>query len=304
MNTPDTFTQLSERVWAYLQPNQGWCVSNAGVIAGSHTALIVDTLATERRTREFLSKVTEVIPPDVEITAVNTHAHGDHTFGNCLLPADCSIYGTAETVSEMKTVGLGLQQLWPQVDWGDIAVVTPNRIISEPTIVDLGGGVQVVLRPEPHSHTAGDVSVWYPDDRILFAGDLIMNQVTPFFLFGDVKKGSEVITALGRLDPTVLVAGHGPLGDPQTMISSNIQYCDWIQEQASRAAHAGVSIEELALWIEPSPLQGWSESERDIVNVYAEAVRNGVDGYGSQIDVDLAFDLMRQVLGHEPLTSA
>nr|WP_246598797.1 hypothetical protein [Nocardia tengchongensis] len=51
--------EVAEDVFAYTHDRGGWCVSNAGVVAGRDGALVIDTLATEGRTRalaEFVDR--------------------------------------------------------------------------------------------------------------------------------------------------------------------------------------------------------------------------------------------------------
>src|ERR1700712_3494613 len=77
--------EVADGVWAYLQPDGSWGYSNAGLVAGDGTSLLVDTLFDLRLTRKMLDSmrgVTDTRPID---TLVNTHANGDHCYGNQLL---------------------------------------------------------------------------------------------------------------------------------------------------------------------------------------------------------------------------
>ena len=47
---------------------------------------MVDTCATEARTRRFLDSLDAATGGAPVRFAVNTHEHGDHTYGNSLLP--------------------------------------------------------------------------------------------------------------------------------------------------------------------------------------------------------------------------
>jgi cyclase len=85
--------ELAERVWAWVQPDGTWWVNNTGVIGGADGTVLVDTCATERRTRNLLDAVAEATGGAPIRCAVNTHAHGDHTYGNSLLPVETAIIG-------------------------------------------------------------------------------------------------------------------------------------------------------------------------------------------------------------------
>ena len=53
-------TQVADGVFAHVQPDGGWCVSNAGVVTGAEGALLIDTAATERRNRDLARRLGEL----------------------------------------------------------------------------------------------------------------------------------------------------------------------------------------------------------------------------------------------------
>tara|TARA_B100000676_G_scaffold310725_1_gene378167 strand:+ start:1123 stop:1587 length:465 start_codon:yes stop_codon:yes gene_type:complete len=77
---------LGNGSWAYLLPDGGWGWSNAGLIAESGETLLVDTLFDLPLTADMLDTMRDAVPAAKEIdTLVNTHANGDHTYGNQLV---------------------------------------------------------------------------------------------------------------------------------------------------------------------------------------------------------------------------
>src|SRR5215469_2297916 len=93
--------EVADGVWAYLQPDGGWGWSNAGLIAVNDDSLLVDTLFDLRLTAEMLETMRRAVPAASHIsTVVNTHANGDHWFGNSLLPR-AQIVASAACASEM-----------------------------------------------------------------------------------------------------------------------------------------------------------------------------------------------------------
>lgn len=78
--------ELAPNVFGYFQPDGSWGLSNAGLILGRPGTVLVDTLFDYLHTRRMLdamSKVREQSRP-IDIV-VNTHADGDHCYGNALL---------------------------------------------------------------------------------------------------------------------------------------------------------------------------------------------------------------------------
>lgn len=117
-------------------PDGGWCLNNAGLLLGGGTAVLVDTAATEaraRRLRQLAVTAAGAIPKVI----VNTHAHGDHTFGNSVFP-EALVMGHEGMRAEAERAGLHLTMLWPEVEWGKIEVVLPQVTFREPIAARLG----------------------------------------------------------------------------------------------------------------------------------------------------------------------
>src|SRR6202035_2237629 len=75
--------EVSDRVYAYIQPDGSWYINNTGFLVGDTGVTCIDACATERRTLAYLDTIAEVSDQPVR-TLVNTHHHGDHTHGNFL----------------------------------------------------------------------------------------------------------------------------------------------------------------------------------------------------------------------------
>src|SRR6185437_12824620 len=98
-----TVEQVSDGVFAYIQPDGSWWINNTGFLVGATGVTSIDTCSTERRTRSYLDAIGRVSRSPVR-TLVNTHHHGDHTYGNYLLPA-ATIVGHTLTRDEVLAAG-------------------------------------------------------------------------------------------------------------------------------------------------------------------------------------------------------
>src|ERR1700729_1967111 len=88
-------------VWAYLLPDGSWGWSNAGLITDGDQSLLVDTLFDLRLTAEMLATMRRTTAAAASIDSlVNTHANGDHWFGNSLVHG-AEIIASANTAAEM-----------------------------------------------------------------------------------------------------------------------------------------------------------------------------------------------------------
>lgn len=94
--------EIGDGVFAYLQPDGSWGWSNAGLVTDGETSLLVDTLFDLKLTGEMLTAMKAATPAAAEInTLVNTHANGDHCFGNQLV-ADADIIASKQSAEEMQ----------------------------------------------------------------------------------------------------------------------------------------------------------------------------------------------------------
>jgi len=93
--------ELGDGLFCFLQPQGGWGWSNAGLVTGDGTSLLVDTLFDLRLTREMLSSMRGITERHPIGQAMNTHGNGDHYFGNQLLPDGIPIYATPAATEEM-----------------------------------------------------------------------------------------------------------------------------------------------------------------------------------------------------------
>ena len=168
---------------------------------------------------------------------VNTHFHGDHTFGNRPLRECGLIVASAQTHALSAAAQLQLCGLWPDSDWGTIETCLPDVTFRES--MELWDGDDVIeLREFRNAHTASDVAVWDPRRRVLYAGDLLMNAVTPFFLMGNARGSLAALKSLWALQPEWIVPGHGPVGGPE-IIEQNLAYLRWCLDYGEESWSSG-----------------------------------------------------------------
>jgi len=276
-------TEVADRVFAYIQPDGGWCLNNAGLLVGSEQVAVIDTAATEARARALRKAVGEVTdtPPRV---VVNTHFHGDHTFGNAVLAgSDAVIIAHEQMRVEAAAAGLGLTGLWPDVGWGDISLTLPQLTFRDRITLHLGSHRAELIHFGP-AHTTNDVVVWLPQERVLFAGDLLMPGCTPFVLMGSVTGSLHTIDQLRALGPRTVVGGHGPVSGPE-VLDQTAAYLRHVQQLAGEGLAAGLTPLQTAREAGPGPFAGWLDAERLVGNLHrAQAEALGADP-GEPLDV-------------------
>ncbi|MEV3993899.1 MBL fold metallo-hydrolase [Streptomyces sp. NPDC049837] len=295
-------TEVADGVYAFVQPDGGWCLNNAGLVAGDDgRAVLVDTAATEARARRLREEVLRVAgtPPR---TLVNTHFHGDHTFGNHLFP-EALVVAHERTRSDMAAAGLHLTSLWPDVCWGDIELALPEVTFRDALTLHAGGVRVELLHLGPAAHTTNDTVVWLPEQRVLFTGDLVMSGVTPFCVMGSVSGSLDALERMRGLDPLVVVPGHGPVGGPE-VLDANEAYFRWLLGLARQGVADGASPLELARATGPGPFEGLLDAERLVPNLHRAYAEERGAAPGEALDVPALFREMTEYHGGLPTCRA
>ncbi|MFF3847841.1 MBL fold metallo-hydrolase [Streptomyces sp. NPDC002328] len=294
--------EVADGVYAFVQPDGGWCLNNAGLVVGEGGAgVLVDTAATEARARRLRAAVLRRAGTAPRML-VNTHFHGDHTFGNRFFP-EAVVVAHEGTRRDMAAAGLHLTSLWPQVCWGDVEVVLPEVTFRDALTLYAGGVRVELLHMGPAAHTTGDAVVWLPEQRVLFTGDLVMSGVTPFCVMGSVSGSLDALERLRALDPLVVVPGHGPVGGPQ-ILEADAAYLRRLQELARRGVARGQSPLELARAAGPGPFAGLLDAERLVANLHRAYAEEHGAAPGEPLDVPALFREMTVYHGGLPACRA
>ncbi|MER7013304.1 MBL fold metallo-hydrolase [Saccharopolyspora sp. NPDC000359] len=235
--------EIADGVYAHTQPNGGWCLNNSGLIAGRDGVVVVDTAATERRAR-MLRDAVDGLGTGGHHVVVNTHHHGDHVFGNFVFSPAATIIAHERARTEIAETGLGLTQLWPDVEWGDIRLTLPTVTFRDRMTLHVDDR-EVELHHVGPAHTTNDVVAWLPAERVLFAGDVLLNGCTPFNLMGSIAGSLVALDRLRGFGAEVVVGGHGEVCGPE-VIDRTEDYLRWVQQVAAAGFAADVPPLELA----------------------------------------------------------
>jgi cyclase len=296
---PPRLDEVSAGIYAYVQPDGSWFLNNTGFLVGRHGVVSIDTTSTERRTRAYLDAIGRVTQQPVR-TLINTHHHGDHTHGNCLLPL-ATIIGHPRCREEiLKTAFPPLTGVWSDVEWGDLHV-EPPFVTFEGRLIVWVDDVRVELHTVPTpAHTTNDVVVWIPERSVLFAGDLLFVGGTPFVPMGSVSGSLAALEWLRNFGAQTLVPGHGPVSGPE-VIDDVAAYLRFVQDTARAGKASGLSPLELARQTQLGRFAALTDAERIVGNLYrAYAELDGAEP-GAPIDTAAALRDMVAFNGNQPL---
>lgn len=298
---PPELVEISDGVFAYVQPDGSWWINNTGLIVSSQGVTSIDTCSTEARTRAYRRAIAGLTDRPVRLL-VNTHHHGDHTFGNYLFDT-ATIVAHERTREEMLAFGLPHRlPFWGDVEWGDLSLDPPFLTYSDAVTLhadDLRCHVRHVGTP---AHTTNDSIVWLPQRSVLFSGDLIFNGGTPFLMMGSVEGAIEVLRdVIEPLHPATIVPGHGPVCGPEA-VPRTLAYLEFVMDVARRGTAAGVAPLQLARDTDLGPFRDWLDPERIVGNLHRACAELAGLPRGGRIDVVAALSDMVAYNDGRPLT--
>lgn len=282
-NAPELH-EVAPGVFAYVQPDGGWMINNTGFVrADGAGPLLIDTTSTEARNRALLSRIGEVagdLPPSA---LINTHHHGDHTYGNWLLPAATPVIGHVHCRDDVIESGHLAADIFTGPDYGERRLRPPDMTFESRMTLHTGERRVELIHVGP-AHTRSDVLVWLPGERVLFCGDIVFNGGQPFLLEGSVAGFPRALQTMRDLEPEVLVPGHGPpcAGAERVhqIIDDMAAYAAFVDGLAREGHAAGRGPLETARTADLGPYASWQEGERLVGNLhraYHELEGNPVD---------------------------
>ncbi len=216
--------RLSKRCFAVtgLAVIPPWCV-NAGFVVGDETTLVIDTGANAFAAATIHGYST-LAREQNRLLVINLEKHFDHIGGNrSFRERGIDVLGhpgiqrtEQEFAAEIAEFNAAIpnrarrEREEAKVFYSGTTLTMPNKRISEETVIELGDcPVQVLMTP---GHTETNLSVYVPEDGVLYCGDCLVNGYLPNLDAGtaaDWKQWIHSIERMARLQPRVVVPGHG-----------------------------------------------------------------------------------------------
>jgi glyoxylase-like metal-dependent hydrolase (beta-lactamase superfamily II) len=195
-------------------------VPNIGIVTGDNAVLVIDTAMGAENGRRVLNEARR-IAGDRKLFLTTTHFHPEHAFGAQPFQRVATYVANSAQAQELADKGAEYVEMFSGFGpvlaelLADVELVAPDiTYTGEEARLDLGGTAVALLYYGP-AHTRGDQLVFLPEERILFAGDLVENRFLPIFPDEDAI-GSRWLGLLDRIEalaPDVVVPGHGAIGD-------------------------------------------------------------------------------------------
>ena len=273
-----SFDKLSDHAWAYTAEGD----PNTGIVVGDDAVMVIDTQATPVMAEDVIRRVREVTDKPIKYVVLS-HYHAVRVLG-------ASAYGAQQIIASQDTRDLIVERgeadkaseigrfprLFDAVESVPPGVTWPTLTFSGKMTLWLGK-LEVQLLQLGRGHTKGDTVVWLPQERILFSGDLVEFDATPYAGDAYFRDWPATLDAVAALKPAKLVPGRGAALQTPEQVAKGL-------------AGTRAFVSELYASVEAGAKAG-----RDLRSVYRETVDRLRPKYGQWVIFDhcMPFDVTR-----------
>ena len=243
-------------------------VPNIGIVLGERAALVVDTGMGTGSAQRVLAEAKRLADGRPLLLTL-THFHPEHGFGASVFADEATIVYNRTQRDDLRRKGAGYVKLFktfgPAVaaELEAVAFVDPHVVYETAAEIDLGGRT-ATLRTWGLAHTGGD-QVIVVDDRILFGGDLFetrMFPIVPWFPPDDTDvdgdRWIEILGELLRIEPAVVVPGHGEVTDAG-LIEGVRDYLAFVRDEAQRGVDERRPVDDVTAEVERAATERWAD---------------------------------------------
>jgi len=304
--------RLDDGIFAVIHREKGWAIANSGIIDLGEQSLVFDTFLTVQAATD-LRIVAEQLTGNPVRVVINSHYHNDHIWGNQVFDSRTHIISSAETRHLITTKGKveydwykensatrlkelqsefaneededrrtdislwisyyqGLVETFPK-----LSVRLPNVTFSDRMNIH-GADKEIELISFKGGHTGSDTILHVPSKRILFTSDLLFVGCHPYLADGDPSNLISTLDEINKLEPKILVPGHGPVGTKEdlNLMMEYILHCD---QTTKNIIEEGKKEKDISNYPIPEKFSSWNHS-----NFYTANLSYFYEQYRSEVE--------------------
>jgi len=273
-----SFTKLSDHAYAYTAEGD----PNTGVVVGDNAVMVIDTQATPAMAQDVIRRIREVTDKPIKYVVLS-HYHAVRVLG-------ASAYAPEHIIASEDTLALikerGEQDKASEIGrfprlFRNAETVPPG--LTWPTLTFSGkmtlwlGSLEVQLLQLGRGHTKGDTVVWLPAERILFSGDLVEFDATPYAGDAYFSDWPQTLDNVAALQPVKLVPGRGAALENEQQVAAALTGTRSFISDVFASVKAGAT------------------AGKDLKTVYRETLETVRPKYGQWVIFDhcMPFDVSR-----------
>jgi len=281
--------RLADGVYAAVASEQGYAICNAGIVDVGDETIVFDTFISPDAAKDLL-KAAKQLTSHKATYVVNSHYHEDHIRGNQVFPSDVDIISTIWTheaiaQNEPKEIRWEKENVPQRIieaqsrlgvekdpkrrrelaflivyyramseSHSKLKTRLPNVTFEHKLVIH--GTQRTVELLSFVGHTASDIVLYLPEEKIAFMSDLLFINIHPYLPSGFPTDWKQSLSKIEALGIQTAVPGHGPIGR-FVDLSVMTQYIQSLENIATNMVKSRKSAKEVHLQPIPSPFETW-----------------------------------------------
>jgi glyoxylase-like metal-dependent hydrolase (beta-lactamase superfamily II) len=252
-------------------------IANTGFIVGDTGIIVIDTQMFMEGARNVQAEIAKVSPKPIS-QIILTHSDPDHVLGLPAYPAGTPVIAHEHTRADMLAAS---EDPKARPAARELKNFLPTRTVKNREDLLLEG-VRVTLLNTAGAHTDGDLAVYLPAQKIVFAGDLLSPAIGAYPGIHLCKRGSSLgwiasVDAVLALDADTFISGHGdPLN--RAAIQARVDAARQRRAQIELLVRQGKSLAEVKAAVQDAPLPGLAAKFPTFAETtYQELTKTGPD---------------------------
>ena len=245
--------KVSENIWCFFGKTEVPSKENGGFMANScyikakDSYILIDTGANYNFAKQAYEAMQKI--EDLKVsTIIITHEHDDHWMGNSFYKDrfNSTIYAP-KSINENYNENSKprIFEILDKNEMENTKVIKADVVVSDEKVINISDKTIKIIPTKLTAHTKDDLIVYLPDEKVIFTGDIIMNQRVTSNRDGSVIGTLKAIDLINSYDWNTLIAGHGTITDKKAT-DFTTKYFTLLKTRVLEAIEAGITADEIS----------------------------------------------------------
>ncbi|MFY9106241.1 MBL fold metallo-hydrolase [Aliarcobacter cryaerophilus] len=245
--------KVSENIWCFFGKTEVPSKENGGFMANScyikakDSYILIDTGANYNFAKQAYEAMQKI--EDLKVsTIIITHEHDDHWMGNSFYKDrfNSTIYAP-KSINENYNENSKprIFEILDKNEMENTKVIKADVVVSDEKVINISDKTIKIIPTKLTAHTKDDLIVYLLDEKVIFTGDIIMNQRVTSNRDGSVIGTLKAIDLINSYDWNTLIAGHGTITDKKAT-DFTTKYFTLLKTRVLEAIEAGITADEIS----------------------------------------------------------
>ncbi|MGJ0456858.1 MBL fold metallo-hydrolase [Aliarcobacter cryaerophilus] len=245
--------KVSENIWCFFGKTEVPSKENGGFMANScyikakDSYILIDTGTNYNFAKQAYEAMQKI--EDLKVsTIIITHEHDDHWMGNSFYKDRFnSIIYAPKSINENYNENSKprIFEILDKNEMENTKVIKADVVVSDEKVINISDKTIKIIPTKLIAHTKDDLIVYLPDEKVIFTGDIIMNQRVTSNRDGSVIGTLKAIDLINSYDWNTLIAGHGTITDKKAT-DFTTKYFTLLKTRVLEAIEAGITADEIS----------------------------------------------------------